>query len=170
MSTRLTLFNKFIKNKYDNVDDAIEIVDKLETDLINNYILYHKSFEEYCLDKEPCLKRKSVYAWYWILSFMLMLYMSILLLYNDELSLKAFGIPILIEMKVRRLTILLLFLLSAVFFLGKSLNFYLEMKNMIYMLNIFRYWSNHLNFQLRNPLAENLAMHINISFRWVSSI
>ena len=170
MSTRLRLFNEFIKQKYENIDDAIEIMNKLETDVINNYILYHESFEEYCLDKTPCWKRKAVYTWYWILCFMLMMYLSILLIYNDDLSLRALGFPYLIEIKLRRLMILFLFLLSAIFFLGKSIYFYFELINVIYMINLFRHWSNYLDFQLRQPLAEYLAMHINMSFRWVSLI
>ena len=96
-----------------------------------------------------------------------MVFMSILLKYNNELSIRALGFPIVMEIEAERIMIMIIFLLSATFFLSKCFNFYFEQKKICYIINLFGSWLNNLDFKLEHRLAEKLSMHINISFRWV---
>ena len=163
-ATNPSSFINLIKLKYQNIDNGLGFLDRLEIDINNNYLLYHKSFEDYCLDRAPCCKRKVIYTLHWILSLIFMVYMSILLKYNDDISTRDLVFPIMMEIEGKRIAIMIFFLMSSIFFLGKSLIFYFELKKMCYFINLLQNWSNW-NFQLKLPLAEKLSMHINISFR-----
>ena len=164
MTTKMSSFINHIKRKYQNVENGLGFMDRLEIDINNNYLLYHESFEDYCLDRAPCCKRKFIYTLHWILSLIFMVYMSILLKYSDDISTRDFVFPIMMESEVKRIMIMIIFLISSIFFLAKSLIFYFELKKMIHVINLFQNWYN-LNFQLNLPLAKKLSMHITISFR-----
>ena len=169
MTKNLSTFNNHIKHKYQNINDALGILDQLERETFNKYLLYHQSYDDNRLGRAASWKRKAVYTLHWILSFILMVYMSILLKYNDQHSLRALGIVILMESEVKRITILIIFLTSSIFCLAKSLHFYFEMKKILHSLDLFRSFSNRMDFQLNRAKAEKLSMHINLCFRWVSS-
>ena len=99
-----------IRRKYFNDHNAIETLRNFEVLSVKNYLFYHDSLNNYCLDGKISLKRKIAYGLDRLLTTIMMIQFAVLVKYNDDHTLQLISAPYIMPFSLRRIIMLVTFL------------------------------------------------------------
>ena len=146
------------------VNSAFGTLKNLEHLSVDNYVTYHDSLNNYCLNERPSLKRMQMFVLYWISTWLACLYFAILTQYYDDTSMKSVGFPLILSMEARKLVFSAILLGAIIVVIVKSVVLYYEHKKKLYFFNVFNCWIKDQSFGLKPDKTYKLAIHINLLF------
>lgn len=157
-----------IKAKQFKFDKAIQALEIFERIAIENYIIYHDSFENYCKGIGPSPKRLKMFYLSWMIIITGVIICFIIFLYHDDDFIRKMGVPVyMIPMKVRGNIFFAMLMLSAIILVFKLALLHFEHQGKFFTLNMFNYWMKFQDFNLSNTNEIKFAIKI---IKWVCYI